>query len=125
MRDEAAGPDLLRVARDTLIAEVVPGLQGQQRYAALMVANALGMVERELAANGRPAAVDSVVPAFAGPAVTGKEAATALAEAVRAGRLDGDPLLHRALHAQAIQAVRITRPDILTPAERSGGMLNS
>jgi hypothetical protein len=117
MRDETAGADLLQIARDALMTEVVPGLAGPQRYAALMVASALKMVERELLVNGHLGAADRAVQAFAGPAATADEAARALGKALRAGRHDGDPGLHQALHARAIQAVAIARPDILTPAE--------
>ena len=91
MRDETAGADLLQVARDALMAEVLPGLAGPQRYAALMVANALKMVERELAVNGHLRAADRAVQAFAGPADTADEPAKALGKALRAGRHDGNP----------------------------------
>ncbi len=117
MADETAGADLLQAARDALVTEVLPGLAGPQRFAALMVANALKMVERELAVNGQLCAADSAVQAFAGPADTTDEPARALGKALRAGRHDGDSRLHRALYARAIRAVAITRPDILTPEE--------
>ena len=122
MRDETAGADLLQVARDALLAEVLPGLAGPQRYAALMVANALKMVEREIAVNGHLRAADRTVQAFAGPAGNTDELAKALGNAIRAGRHDGNPRLYQALHARAIQAVAITRPDILTPTEVGDAM---
>ena len=111
MRDETAGADLLQVARDALVAEVMPGLAGPQRYAALMVANALKMVERELVVNGHVRAADRAVQAFAGPVDTPGGPTTDL------GRHDGEPRLHQALYVRAIQAVAITRPDVLTPEE--------
>ena len=117
MRDETAGADLLQVARDALVAEVLPGLAGAQRYAALMVANALKMVERELVVNGHVRAADRAVQAFAGPVDNPGGPAKALGKAIRAGRYDGEPRLHQALYARAIQAVAVTRPDILSPAE--------
>ena len=80
MRDETAGADLLQVARDALVAEVMPGLAGPQRYAALMVANALKMVERELVVNGHVRAADRAVQAFAGPVDTPGGPAKALAQ---------------------------------------------
>ena len=117
MQDEIAGGELLQAARDALVAEVVPGLAGAQRYAALMVANALKMVERELMLNGHLRAADRTVQAFAGPAAAADHARRALGLALRAGSLDGEPGLYRALYARAIRAVEITRPDILTPEE--------
>src|SRR5690349_21323256 len=66
MQHETAGADLLQAAREALLGEVVPGLTGQQRYAALMVANALKMVERELAVTGDLRAADHAVQRFAG-----------------------------------------------------------
>ena len=111
MRHETAGADLLEAARDALMAEVVPSLTGAQRYAALMAVNALKMVERELANEAQVQAAERAVEDVAGPA-------EALVEALRAGRQDGNPELHRALHVRAARAVAITRPDILTPAEQ-------
>lgn len=110
MRHETAGADLLEAAREALLAEVLPSLTGAQRYTALMVVNALKMVERELATEGRLQAADRAVDELAGPAET-------LVDALRAGRLDGNPELFRALHARAARAVAITRPDQLTQAE--------
>lgn len=117
MRHETAGADLLQAAREALLGEVVPGLTGQQRYAALMVANALKMVERELAAAGDLRAADHAIQRFAGSAGGADEPAKILGTALRSGRHDGDPRLHHALYARAIQAVAVTRPDILTTAE--------
>ena len=110
MRHETAGADLLAAAREALLADVLPSLVGAQRYTALMVANALKMVERELATEGQLRAADRAVEEVAGPAAT-------LVEALRAGRQDGNPALHRALQARAARAVAITRPDLLTQAE--------
>lgn len=106
MRHETGGAALLQAAREALIGEVLPGLGGPQRYAALMVANALRMVERELA-----------VQASAEPVNASAEADSALCTAIRVGRHDGDLPLYEALYARAIEAVAITRPEVLTSAE--------
>ena len=119
MRDEPDGADLLRTARETLVAEILPGLRGEGRYAALMVANALGMVERELASRERSRAADHAVLTFAGRGHADDEArARALCRAIRDGHHDGDGGLHAALYDEAIAAVAITRPGALTAAER-------
>lgn len=117
MRHETGGAALLQAAREALIGEVLPGLGGPQRYAALMVANALRMVERELAANGRLRSADRAVQAFAEPAEASAESVAALCSAIRGGRHDGDLPLYEALYARAIEAVAITRPEVLTSAE--------
>ena len=113
MRDEPEAADLLRIARETLQGEVLPGLGGGQRYAALMVANALRLVEREL----RAASLARPEDAGAGARLQ------ALCAAIRAGRHDGDGGLHAALQARAVAAVAITRPDFLTAAERAQEVL--
>lgn len=117
MPRETGSAELLQAAREALLGEVLPGLAGRQRYAALMVANALKMIERELAGHGQLRAADLAVQAFAGPADTSDDPARALCTSLRAGCHDGDPRFHQALYARAIQAVAITRPDVLTPAE--------
>ena len=66
MQHESAGADLLQAAREPLLSQVLPGLAGQQRYAALMVVNALKMVERELAVSGPLHAADHSMQSFAG-----------------------------------------------------------
>ena len=119
MRHETAGAELLQAARDdTDRRRSCPDWRVSQRYAALMVANALKMVERELAVNGQPACGRprraERSPGLPTPRTSRRKA---LGRALRAGRHDGDPRLHQALYARAIQAVAITRPDILTPAE--------
>jgi len=42
-----AGPELLRVVRETFEAVLLPALTGEQRYTALMVGHALAICERE------------------------------------------------------------------------------
>ena len=48
MRDKPFGSALLDVVRRTLLQEIAPGLEGERRYAVLMVANAIGIVGREI-----------------------------------------------------------------------------
>ncbi len=120
MRDKPSGADLLRAAREKLAEQVLPGLEGERRYAALMVANALGMVERELVADEQMRAADLALAAVAGPArqEDADADARALCSAIRSGRHDGDERLHTALYVQTIRAVAIARPGALTATER-------
>lgn len=54
MRDKPDGAALLRVALDTLRDDVVPAVSEERRLAALMIANAVGIVLRELEAGDGP-----------------------------------------------------------------------
>lgn len=91
MTDRPDPRELLEIARATLAAEVLPLLPPDRRLAALMVASALGMAARDLAAT---------LPAV--PAV-------AVAD-IRAGRHDGDVALHDALLAEARARALISNP---------------
>jgi len=47
MADRPHGLDLLAIARETLRAQVLPGVAEESRYAALMIANAMAIAARE------------------------------------------------------------------------------
>jgi len=93
--DRPTGAELLAEARRLLREEILPGLQGEARFKAAMVANAMGMAERELAAR---------------PPVAEEPEAAALAGAIRAGRHDEDAALHRRLLRDAEARTRIANP---------------
>lgn len=118
MRRESSPADLLVAARETLAAEILPALQGRQRYAALMIANALGMVERELAGGGRLRSAGLALAAHAEPH-PGADGTDVLCQAIRDGHHDGDACLQAALYTLAIAAVAVTRPEALTADERA------
>lgn len=48
MRDEPSGAALLSVAQKALVGEIAPTLDSNLRYTALMVANAMRIVAREI-----------------------------------------------------------------------------
>jgi hypothetical protein len=54
MRNRPNGADLLAIARQTFLSEVMPRLPEEERYTALMVANAMANAEREAAAGDVP-----------------------------------------------------------------------
>jgi hypothetical protein len=95
--DRPRGAELLAVARRALLEELVPALPEDRRYQALMVANALAIAGRELAQPDRedPAALE------------------ALAAAIRAGRHDGDAVIHARLLAWATARTAVTNPKAL------------
>jgi hypothetical protein len=101
MNDRPHAPELLRAARDAFIAEILPVLPEALRYTGLMVANALAIVERELAAGDAAARAECerLRTLLAGPfeplAGDALPAALArynqrLADDIRAGGFDGE-----------------------------------
>jgi Domain of unknown function (DUF6285) len=55
MNDRPTPLELIRIANDTLTTQVLPGAQPQQLYALRMIASALGIAARELAAHDKDA----------------------------------------------------------------------
>jgi hypothetical protein len=104
MKVEPSGAELLRLARATLLEELLPQLPAQGHYAARMAANAMAIAARELdGAAGDPeaevAGIASLLPEWQprGEAAQRlREGNALLAAAIRAGRFDA-PDAHRAL----------------------------
>ena len=99
MRVEPAGAELLRVARETLLEDLLPQLPVTSHYAARMAANAMAIAAREL--EGAAGAdteeinrLEVLLPECKGHGVL--EANCMLASAVRAGRFD-EPRMQKAL----------------------------
>ena len=114
MRDRPNGADLLEVARAVLRDELL-ALNAEKRYAALMIANAMSIAERQLRQGDDPerrelASLEAIVgPSYAKTAHATDELRAALiaanrelARRLRAG--DADP--GRALHAAALAHLR-------------------
>jgi len=95
--DRPAAAELLAVARKSLLEDLVPALPEDKRYQALMVANALAIAGRELE---QPPREDAA-------------ALEALARAIRAGRHDGDAVVHARLLAWARARTAATNPRAL------------
>ena len=97
------GPELLRIARETLVKDVLPGVSGDVRYALLMIANAMAIAAREAEAPAAP--------------LTGEEA-RALVRDIRAGAYDAQDgkqreMLSR-LRAAVLHRLRISNPKAIT-----------
>lgn len=132
MTDISNATDLLETARDALLRDVLPALPAEHRYAALMIANAIGIAAREhalgnaaasaeaaglgalLGGAGRlPAALDADEPARALPAL--RSAARA---AIRSGAFDAPDRareLAAVLARTAHDGVAISNPKALQP----------
>jgi len=54
MNDRPQARDLLEIARNAFTAEVLPAVPEELRYTALMIANAMAIAQREIAAGDAP-----------------------------------------------------------------------
>ncbi len=121
MRVEPAGAELLQLARDALLVELLPKLPESNRYAARMVANAMAIAAREMQAQCRVEdeveRLRGLLPGWAPPAEASeacRDGAKRLAEALREGRLDSrthDVLLH--LRATTRERLAVSNPRAL------------
>jgi len=101
MNDRPHAVELLKAAREAAIAEILPALPEALRYIGLMVANAIAIAEREIAA-GETAAyaererlqvlLSQPSEPIAGDTLSGVLARynQSLAADIRAGRFDGE-----------------------------------
>ena len=100
MNDRPDARNLLQTARNVFIAEILPALPAASRYTALMIANAMAIAQREIAAGDAPLAAEcerlgallsEPAAAPAGEALRGVLAGynRRLAGEIRAGRFDG------------------------------------
>ena len=117
MRDKPFGAALLEVAQQALAQELAPTLKGQQRYVALMVANAMGIVAREIEQESATAKAWENALARVEREGDGSIEASArqLVAAIREGRHDADAALHGALLETAQVAAGIWKPSLATP----------
>lgn len=83
---------LLDIARQALLADIVPVLSGDARFKALMVANAMAIAAREVQHG----------------VVSQPDDAVALASSIRAGRHDGDAEVAQRLLALAEARCKIS-----------------
>ncbi|WP_313024387.1 DUF6285 domain-containing protein [Pseudomonas lopnurensis] len=92
MHDQPEAPDMLAIARQTLLDKLLPQLSAAQRYEALMIASAMQMASREQAAGHDVAeARQRLQRALLGTDAPADSLAAdrALAAALRNGALDG------------------------------------
>ncbi len=119
MRDRPGGAELLAEARRLLREELAPTLAGGQRFQALMIANALGMAERELRAGDAPLREQQAALA----ALLGRDGSlptltAAFAAALRDGRLAGDPGAYELLLTETRSRVAESNPRALAESDK-------
>ena len=108
MSDRPNAVELLAEARPLLLEELAPALEGDKRYQALMIANAMGIAEREIP--GEPARLESFQQ---GLEALGLSDSGNIVRLLRNGRIGGDPGLYRLLLTDAEARARISNPDAL------------
>ena len=118
MRDKPFGAALLDVAHQALTQEIAPTLKGHQRYVALMVANAIGIVAREIEQADKVAKAWDRALARVEKENDGtlEASASRLVQAIRHGEHDADPALHSALLETAVVAAGIWKPSLAKPS---------
>jgi hypothetical protein len=119
MRDQPSGANLLRQARTVLVEDLLGALPEGKRYEALMVANAMAIVARELAAGEGLAEERAALEELLGSVDEDDDAAALealvarLAREIRAGRHDGATELHTLLSRDAAARLAISNPKLL------------
>jgi len=128
MQDRPTALELLYAVRGFLERDVVPALDGPRRFHALVAANVLAIVRRELDGEEDRLLVEwrRIAPLVdeAGPAPAGlaalrtavRDVTATLAERIRRGDADGDPARAAVRHAvreTVVEKLRVANPRFL------------
>lgn len=118
MRNQPRTQDLLVIARQTLLDELLPTLGGEQRYTALMIANAMGMAARECeAGDSEEDKAMTVLRRYLtanGVSETGTADEPELARCIRDRKLPAqDQALHQTLMAITESKLKLSNPKYL------------
>jgi hypothetical protein len=134
MFDKPNRSDLLDAALRALREEILPTLEGDQKYAGLMVANAIGTVIREIESDNNHQPVRRVLDHFADlygqdnvhhAGVDGEHRIRALNQHlirdIRDGEYDKDPTgpVFALLMEQALQRLSLSNPKFVEASEYS------
>lgn len=135
MRDRPQAQVLLRLARAEVLETLLPRLPAADRYTARLIANAMAIAAREMAAGPALAAAEqaALAPLFGEAATpappgahrsaieTSEEAVERmnwrLAAEIRGGLRDGDAAVHGALRQGVLTRLRETNPKVAGEAE--------
>lgn len=117
--------ELISLARETVLTHLLPGLEGDARYQALMCANALAIALRELAhddAAEQRRQLQELYGEVMDPELDLEAMNMRLARDIRRGELDGgvDLGLRRLLRAQVRARLEVSNPRRLGGEPASG-----
>lgn len=114
MRERPDGADLLAIAREVLKNELLPLLPKERQVDALMIANALGIAERQLR-RGDAAALHEqrALAQLLGRDGTLPDLNRAFARAIREGAMDHHPGARELLWTTTLARVRESAPKAL------------
>jgi hypothetical protein len=109
--------ELLRLARETLLAELLAALPEDKRYAARLVANAMAIAAREIEGGtaAQQAALEALCRLYGVPREGAHldELSRRLARDIRAGAFDGDERVPALLLADIRARLAISNPKAL------------
>ena len=108
MADQPDGAALLKAARALLLETLLPALPEERRYEALMVASAMAIAAREMAA------------ALPEDALAEAEAAI-LAKAIRQGQKDANAEVYEELLTESKKRLAVSNPKLLPAGRASKG----
>src|SRR5580765_1346924 len=136
MKDISNAADLIATARNALLNDVLPGLQKEQRYTGLMIANAMAIALREErsgtdAISGEAARIRTLLASIGSVKEVPSDSSTDelrvlradLCKAIRAGQFDDDshsPPLVANLVRTAADWLAISNPKALRPDHAPG-----
>lgn len=114
MRERPEGAELLATARELLRKELLPLLPKDKAYAALMVANAMSIAERQLQYGSVPQAKEwAELAAFLGQNGELPQLTRLFAQRIRRGELDNSAEARHLLWESVLQRVRESAPKSL------------
>lgn len=110
--------DLLAAVEVLLRDKVASTSAGEARFATLMATSAIGMAKRALTLAPLLSSASAAVAALAPQPSPFPDPTQALTHLIREGLMDGDDALFQCLMVDAITRTAVTRPGILTKAEK-------
>lgn len=114
MRERPDGAELLATARELLRQELLPLLPKDKAYQALMIANAMGIAERQLQAGSVPQAKEQAeLVALLGQEGELPVLTRAFAQGIRRGEFDHNAEAQQLLWQSVLQRVRESTPKVL------------
>lgn len=114
MRERPDGAELLAIAREVLRKELLPLLPKDKAYDALMIANAMGIAERQLQQGDGPQQAErETLSRLLGMEATLAELNREFAVRLRRGDFDDKAEARRLLWESTVQRVRESAPKAL------------